>query len=98
MEKILEFIESRECEIVFRWIDKKTEGKMNVEKEIICLNLHLMIASAFLHEYFHYIKDSNGKSEAEIEAQVDKFLKSLRVGQIQQIAHKVMEFGVNHHA
>ena len=89
MQEIIEFLNSNEYEIQIRWINKFTCGIIDNKKEIIVINLWLMIADTMIHEFLHYKYPK--ASEREILAKTFKKLNRLTVKQIYDLAVKVVD-------
>ena len=89
MKELLDFLNGGECEIRIGWINKFTFGAVDLQDNIIMINLALMIADIYIHEFLH-IKYPFA-TEKEILAKTSKKLNRLTVKQIQDLAVGVME-------
>lgn len=89
MKKILEFLESRECEVNFGWLGKNTFGQLDYEKDVITINILLLLAATYIHECLHYLYSE--KSEEEICEMTNKALNRLPVSLIKKIGIKLLE-------
>lgn len=88
MKEIMDFIEGQEYEILIGWLGKNHYGAIDPEKYRICINLHLLIAETFIHEFLH---DKYPKlSEEEIIKKTDRKIKRLKVSEIMEITKQVM--------
>ena len=65
MKKIKECL--NEYDLFFRWIDKKTYGLLEEDKQRITINVELMVLEVFLHEYLHYRYPKWGERRVEKE-------------------------------
>lgn len=87
MKEILDFIENAGFRYVYSWIDKKTYAMVDHEDKVIVINMELIVADMFLHEYFHSKYSRLG--EEEIIKKTSNKLKRLKVSKIQLIAEKI---------
>ncbi len=101
MKEIIDFIESGSHEIKIGWIDKNTFGFLNNRDDVICLNLFLLIADTFIHEYMHYKYQEfcTGMNYEEEEKFVNEKTKNkilkMKIGEIMEISRTVMLHGAD---
>jgi|TARA_Y100000031_G_C8083319_1_gene320701 hypothetical protein len=89
MQEILEFINSGEYRIEADWISKNTFAHIVPLENLIVLNITLLVAEAFVHEYMHdkypYL------SEKAIIKKTTRMMNRMTVPQIHTVAQKVMD-------
>jgi len=88
MDEIINFIEKQEFEILIGWLSKNHFGAIDREKDRICINLHLLIAETFIHEFLHYKYPK--LSEEKIIQKTDKKITRLKVAEIKKISEYIM--------
>jgi hypothetical protein len=82
----MEFIKEKgnNYEVRFAWIDKSTAGKIEQEECVIIINLQLMVAHTFVHEWLH---DKYPKmSEKKIQDKTKRYINRMKVSDIELLA------------
>jgi len=85
----LNFLESGEYEIEFKWINKNDRGGIDNEKKIITINLLLLLTETFIHEFLHY--QDNTPDEEKILLKQKKLLNRMSKNDIQAIGKKLTD-------
>lgn len=88
----LEFLESDEYEIEFGWLNKVYWGKLNEKKSKIKLNLDLMIAEIFVHEFTHYLFPD--RDEEAVWKSTFRRIKRMSAKEIQTLAWRIWQKGI----
>lgn len=89
MRKIKEFL--KENELFFRWINKRTYGLFEEDKQRVTINLELHILETTLHEYLHWRFPKKG--ERWIEKETDRRLKRMTVKEIKKYCKYIFKKG-----
>lgn len=84
----LKFLRSREYEVKFRWLDKKTEGLIEYDKELISINLQLLVVTVFVHEALH--AEHPDWEEERVEEATYRQVEKMKVREIKQLAGEVL--------
>lgn len=71
------------------WISKKIEGEIDHTKEKIILNLDLLIAGVFVHEWLH--NENPTDEESVIWEKTEKVLSRLKVEEIKMITQTILK-------
>jgi hypothetical protein len=82
MKKIKQCL--NECELFFRWIDRRTYGIIEWDKERITINIELLIVEVFVHEYLHWRFPEKG--ERWIEKETNRRLERMTLKQMSKYA------------
>ena len=96
MRELMKFLNYDSHTVKVGWIDKRTFASLNRNKDEICVNVFLLIAEAFIHEYMHHKYDvvtQNMKLKDEekfIDIKTKRKLSRMKVGEIMEIAKQVM--------
>lgn len=86
-----EFLKSREFDLVFGWIDKKTLGKIDFVNERITINLDLEVVDTYVHEWLHNVYPH--LSERAIVKKTRKYVNRMTVARIRKLAQKLLRQG-----
>jgi hypothetical protein len=89
MKRIKECLE--EYDLFFRWIDKQTYGLIEETKQVITINLELMVLEVFLHEYLHYRYPN--WSERRVERETFRRIKKMPIRDINRYCHLIFKYG-----
>lgn len=91
-QKLMEFLESREYEVHFGYLNKTTDAQIDREAQKININLPLYLATCFIHEFIHH---KNGWDDREGERKTRRLeaavLKKLTDGQINALGWRILE-------
>ena len=79
MKDIKEFFESVDIEP--GWIDKNTLGMLDNQREIVVLNIQLIVLGVLLHEFYHW-KYPGIMSEETIEKMATNRINKMSIKQI----------------
>jgi hypothetical protein len=80
---IMDFIQSGDYKFRFGFINKKTYGLIERDKEVITVNYHLLICEILLHEITHALTGSD--NERVVQCKTTNTLKRLTVEEIKTI-------------
>ncbi len=92
IEEFVEFYESGEFEIRFRWIDKWTYAMMDHNEKIVYLNIELWFAEFAMHELVHkkYGLSSEDKDEDLVLKKLKSIKKKTSVKDMKKLANLLM--------
>ena len=86
MHDVYEFLDDYEIE--FGWVNKNAYGIIDPQQGVVVINIILMIAETFLHEFYHYKFPE--ASEAEVEGMARERVKNMTVPEIYDLATVVV--------
>jgi len=87
MKKIKECL--KENDLFFQWIDKKTYGLLEEDKQKITINLELHILETFIHEYVHWRFPDKG--ERWVEKETERRLKKMTRKEIKKYVRYIFK-------
>ena len=88
-KKALRDLERKNYYIDFAWIDKQTHG--TIEGDAITLNIVLMLAEIYIHEWLHNEDPNPLKTETEIWDSTQKLLDCMTRGDIEKIGNQLLK-------
>ena len=74
--------------IKFAWTSKTTVGILDYDRNLLLINLCLMISSTYIHEMLHYWHE--GWSEDRVLRAENSAIRKMKVADIKKLATQVM--------
>jgi len=90
-DRVIDFLESGEFKVKFKWINKNTHGEIDYSKKVITINLSLFITDTIIHEFLHNELSGIKNEEKVVLARTKRVMKRLPVHQIKWIAKRTKE-------
>jgi hypothetical protein len=88
MRTCQQFLKSGSCKLQFKWVNKKTLGVMDYDRNTITLNILLMVVGVYVHEWIHH--EHPDWSEERVEKSENRRMRKMTAKEIKSLGKEIV--------